>query len=72
MGVRVPEDIALIGFDGTYEAIKHDPPLTTVRQPCLEIAHKVQDLILKWADHKEEISHQEFQIPPVLLAGGSV
>lgn len=71
MGVRVPEDIALVGFDGTYEAMKHAPALTTVRQPCQEIAQKVQELMLKWADSNEDISNQEFQISPVFVRGGS-
>ncbi|MDA4894712.1 LacI family DNA-binding transcriptional regulator [Microbacterium resistens] len=32
-GLRVPEDVALIGFDDSHAAAAADPPLSTVRQP---------------------------------------
>jgi LacI family transcriptional regulator len=35
-GLRVPEDISIVGFDDTYAAYLA-PPLTTVRQPMFEI-----------------------------------
>ncbi len=37
-GVRIPEDVALAGFDGIARAAVVKPPLTTVEQPKLQVA----------------------------------
>jgi len=37
-GIRVPEQIAVVGFDDAEIALTLSPPLTTVRQPVGEIA----------------------------------
>ena len=36
-GLRIPEDIAIIGYDDIDLAQHCDPPLTTVRQPVAEM-----------------------------------
>ena len=33
LGLRIPEDVSLIGFDDDPVAVVMDVPLTTVRQP---------------------------------------
>jgi DNA-binding LacI/PurR family transcriptional regulator len=43
MGKRVPQDIAIVGFDDIPEAVYFIPPLTTIRQDLLQLggmAHK--------------------------------
>ena len=36
--VRVPEDVRVVGFDDVKFATLVSPPLTTVQQPCRDIA----------------------------------
>ncbi len=43
LGVRVPEDIAVISFDGTAESEYSWPPLTAVRQPFSAMADAALD-----------------------------
>jgi DNA-binding LacI/PurR family transcriptional regulator len=45
-GKRVPDDIAVAGFDDSGLAEIHDPPLTTVRQPWAEISSTMVDMVL--------------------------
>jgi LacI family transcriptional regulator len=40
LGLRVPEDVAVVSFDGTDEARYAVPQLTVVRQPVQEMAHE--------------------------------
>lgn len=39
-GVAIPEDISLVGFDGSWESEYTWPTLTTVRQPTVDIAEQ--------------------------------
>jgi DNA-binding LacI/PurR family transcriptional regulator len=45
-GRRVPEDVAVVGFDDSPSALHTDPPLTTVHQPVEEIGREMVRLLL--------------------------
>ncbi len=46
-GFRIPNDIAVTGFDDTPDATKNAPALTTVRQPIESIAISCVELLLE-------------------------
>jgi DNA-binding LacI/PurR family transcriptional regulator len=46
-GLRVPQDISVVGFDGVPEAATSIPPLTTVAQPIAEIGRRAVKAILE-------------------------
>lgn len=47
MGYRLPENMAVVGFDDVGPAATHDPSLTTVAQPYEAICKAAIDLMLK-------------------------
>lgn len=45
-GVRVPQDVSVVGFDDVAGAAHFVPPLTTVRQPFAELGRRAVDVLL--------------------------
>ncbi|WP_037281924.1 LacI family DNA-binding transcriptional regulator [Rubellimicrobium mesophilum] len=45
-GLRVPQDVSIIGFDGVLEAARSPLPLTSMEQPFREIAERAVAAIL--------------------------
>jgi len=59
-GIRVPEHIALVCFNGTDLAAYHVPSLTTVRQPVWEMAKTAIQMLQAWNGKAMlcEVAHQ--------------
>lgn len=47
MGRDVPGDVSIVGFDDLYLSEAFYPPLTTIRQPRLEIGSKAMSIMLE-------------------------
>lgn len=56
-GRRIPDDVALVGYDDSAIARHMDPPLTSVRQPIQEMGRAMIDLLLtEVADRRPSVS----------------
>ncbi|TNU74050.1 LacI family transcriptional regulator [Miniimonas arenae] len=59
-GVRVPQDIAVVGYDDISFAGMLMVPLTTIRQPIHEIGWAAADLLLRQDDRASGPEHVQF------------
>jgi LacI family transcriptional regulator/LacI family repressor for deo operon, udp, cdd, tsx, nupC, and nupG len=50
--LKIPQDVAVIGFDDLPWADALDPPLTMVRQPAYEVGRAAAELLLKRLDNR--------------------
>jgi DNA-binding LacI/PurR family transcriptional regulator len=52
-GLRIPQDIALIGFSNNEITRLINPPMTTVDQPSFEMGKKAAELLIKAIEEKD-------------------
>lgn len=55
LGINVPKDVSIIGFDDVEYATMFHPLLTTVSQPCYSLGKVAADLMLKRLNGKRNI-----------------
>lgn len=67
-GRRVPEDVAVAGFDDSGLAATHHPPLTTVRQPWAQISSSMVDMVL---DVIRGVPRESIVLPTTLVVRGT-
>ena len=70
-GRRVPDDVAVVGYDDLGIAELTDPPLTTVRQPIVEMAEQATRLLLEQVDGGRGAQPMRVIFPPTLARRAS-
>jgi LacI family transcriptional regulator len=66
-GRRVPQDLAIVGYDDIEFASAAAVPLTSVRQPRQELGRRAAELVLDEANNPEHV-HQQITYEPELVA----
>jgi LacI family transcriptional regulator len=71
LGIRVPEDISIVGFDGSFILGSSPVPLTSLRQPFREISGQAVSLLKdRVRTSRPSVAHIHFN--PDLVVGDSV
>ncbi|WP_334369494.1 ribose operon transcriptional repressor RbsR [Enterobacter hormaechei] len=70
-GLRVPDDMAIVGYDDIELARYMTPPLTTIHQPKDELGELAIDVLIHRMA-QPTLQQQRLQLTPVLMERGSV
>lgn len=61
-GLKVPDDMALVGFSNTDLTELLDPPLSVIRQPAFEMGEVATDLLLQLIESKRPVTEFETRV----------
>jgi DNA-binding LacI/PurR family transcriptional regulator len=68
IGIRIPEDISVIGFDDDEISSQLTPPLSTVRQPAFRIGARAADCLMRIIGNPDQMKEvNEILLDPELL-----
>jgi len=70
-GLRVPEDVSLVGVDDIETSRYLNPPLTSVRQPLEAMARAGIDLLLRLIEGKQTPAEASITLAPTLVVRAS-
>jgi len=70
-GLRVPQDVSVVGFDDVPGAERSEPPLTTVKQPLRDMGRSAFELLLRYLDGKATPEPVVLTMPTELIVRAS-
>lgn len=69
MQISIPEDMKLIGYDGTKFVQNYFPQLSTIAQPISDFADLLVDLLIQRINNPEKMLEQQYSLPVKLIQG---
>ena len=72
MGVRIPEDIAVAGYDDLLFSNLVEPALTTVKQPITEICVKTLELLFDRIENGPGVVQNYSLVPKLIIRESTI
>lgn len=72
LGIKIPKDISIIGYDDTYLSNLTTPALTTIRQPIAQMGMRSFDVLMNMLNKTEPIGSKVISFEPELIIRESV
>lgn len=70
LALKIPDDLAIVGFDDLDQTTMIFPELTTVRQPCVEMGQRAAEILIDQLEHENEEPVHEI-LPTTLVIRAS-
>ena len=70
-GLRMPEDVSVVGFDDIASAAYQYPPLTTVRQPLYDMGLRAADTLVARLEAPGSKAPRTISLEPTLIVRGT-
>ncbi|WP_127584260.1 LacI family DNA-binding transcriptional regulator [Paenibacillus koleovorans] len=67
IGLRVPEDVSVVGFDDLYFAANTSPPLTTIQHPVYEVGKEACRTLIRMIEKQEDAAYTDKVLPSTKL-----
>ncbi|MEM9160168.1 MAG: substrate-binding domain-containing protein [Verrucomicrobiota bacterium] len=70
-GAKIPDDVKVISFDGTFDGLKTNPPLTYIKQNFEEMAEIAAERIRILCSSREPAATEHLLVKPELISRDS-
>jgi LacI family transcriptional regulator len=69
LGIKIPEELAIVGFDGNEAFDFFDPPLTFIQQPLVQLGHESVRILVEQMKGNKKL--QKLKLEAQLILRGS-
>lgn len=66
-GLRIPEDISMVGFDDAPESAYYMPPLTTIKQDYDALGYQSVHYLVELINNRQTPTHQRVLMPQLIV-----